>query len=494
MDTSKLTNLSYFPLKGEELQPLGIADVEETAMTTAQPTATPPDVTKVVILGKAEEYLYSFAAENWRDPSKIDTKCQDAKDVLWSLGGTFKGCALWVLGQICPCFPRREGDGLKDMTGNGTACANKAVEKEFDELERCALHQLQMLYPHKIYHPFLNLPENVENFVIAGEASDALKDDPMVEAFALKFQLPKTLASNHAEFADHQTHLDEIAKRLTEKGFAACQKRSVDGQSEESPLLILNPKTHLCAALIYDSKSKKICIHFRDTAGSGLWENGTGAANWRANFAQGMGLLPKIYRDADLLAYSLKAAFGAENLLLIGYSLGGGLVSFAALRYLLPAVGINAAAPSPCHQRFYEDSWEKFAHEGIRYLSLKDDILSRVLDNPLTGGILPSAYPQGAQAFVFDDKLIMPEIKTACCGLIKSQVKAHSIVELLLSMRATAIHAGWRTLEDYSGDCLQEFYAQRVAGELLSVVSQDFETEVPADSAVSSGEIVVAIA
>ena len=69
--------------------------------------------------------------------------------------------------------------------------------------------------------------------------------------------------------------------------------------------------------------------------------------DWGANLQQGVGALSAQHGQAIGLAEQLSRAVGADNVVLTGHSLGGGLASTASVATDLPAVTFNAAGVHP---------------------------------------------------------------------------------------------------------------------------------------------------
>jgi hypothetical protein len=88
-------------------------------------------------------------------------------------------------------------------------------------------------------------------------------------------------------------------------------------------------------AVMFTHKSTgKVVISFAGTADWG---------DWKTNFAQGLGLESEQYKKAIAIAHKAKQKFGANNVELVGHSLGGGLAAAAAMVNDIKATTFNAA-------------------------------------------------------------------------------------------------------------------------------------------------------
>jgi hypothetical protein len=350
---------------------------------------------------------------NWTDPRGIDSPFQDMRDVAQSTCSFFAS----IIKTIGAKFNHRTqlpGDGAI-LAAVSTLSASEEGRKLFREVIRLMANHIQLIYSE---YRTLSQPTQTSNFVKTGT-------DPLAvgnEMNSLRLCIPPECPAEDRE--DLQEKLDAFTHLLQRRGFVAYKDN----------LLILNPKTHFAVAMVYDETTGKICLHIRDTASDSFWERGS-AANWLADVQQGVGLMPDVYADGDMFAHCCAEIFGAENLQITGYSMGGGIAIFSGIRNRVPATAFNPAFVSPCHTRFFPEGWEAWAQKNIQVLSVDNDILSRRLDDPETGGILPSKIFPGIPVFLTE----AAKSETGMFSGLRNGIRAHYLSTLLFGLLNTAM-------------------------------------------------------
>lgn len=408
--------------------------------------------------GDMEEIL-----SQWRDPSKIDSCCRNTLDVIGSISIVAGQAALSFFRFLC-CLPRdcMPGDGVRSLNFKTDLPIFRSKMNEFGmviktsdgleispepsdvlhDLYRIVSNQYSFLCPSKTRTIWrISQPLKTDNFVVSPDEPrkklilgrmDPISDEH--EMSELKMRLPENFPCQDKRIRYNvNCNLAAASEWLGAFGFRAYK----------DSMLILKPEAHVCIALFYDEKSEKIFVHFRDTATNDFWEKNCGKSNWRANFAQGVGLVPKAYAEADRFVYALKSAL--EPLLgeyedlpleLVGYSMGGGLAFFTAARNLIPATGINPAALALCfHSRFFAKGWEEFMSKNTRVIASSGDLLSQKVDNPETGGLLPTKMTKNTKVFVIPTETIDHELAAArCCGGLKKAEHAHYLPPMKIAL------------------------------------------------------------
>lgn len=117
-------------------------------------------------------------------------------------------------------------------------------------------------------------------------------------------------------------------------------------------------------------------------------------ADWIQNLKQGVGLPAEQYDQAITLAQQASQAFGTENIVFDGHSLGGGLASTAALAVDgSTAVTFNAAGVSPATMlRLGLNPLDKNqADDRIRRYNVENEVLSGLQEDSFLSGIVPDA-------------------------------------------------------------------------------------------------------
>lgn len=409
-----------------------LADGREFSDSKAAQQQTPPLTPRITPAPTGDELRPYVFNEGWADPAQRISCLRKGINIFKSLGISLGGMLHLLYLRLCCCMPPLNGDHI--ITTPALALPDDVLLEQ----TRILINHSELLWPNDRTEDrkAITLPKFTENFLAGADtACDETPADDH-DGAAISLQLPAQCVAHLKEqfkdgrIADEKIerinkNLSEIARGLEESGFIAYK----------NGMLLLHPKAHVCCALIYDERLQKIFLHFRDTASNDFWEKGCGKHNWRANFGQGLGLLPKAYSVADMLVYNLKQALEDVEVTVVGYSMGGGLAIFSALRNSMKAIGINPAFPSKMHRRFYPEGWEERARDNICAISTSNDLLSRVADNPATGGILPTQFPAGAQFFTIDG----PEQRDIgyCCKRFKESLEAHFIPNLV----AAYLHA-----------------------------------------------------
>lgn len=117
-------------------------------------------------------------------------------------------------------------------------------------------------------------------------------------------------------------------------------------------------------------------------------------ADWIQNLKQGVGLPAEQYEQAVTLAQQAAQAFGTENVVFTGHSLGGGLASTAALAVdNSTAVTFNAAGVSPATMaRLGLNPLDKdLADDRIRRYNVENEVLTGLQEDSYLSGVLPDA-------------------------------------------------------------------------------------------------------
>ncbi|MDR2341055.1 MAG: hypothetical protein LBD72_01850 [Puniceicoccales bacterium] len=312
--------------------------------------------------------------KDWTNPAAGITLGDNVLNVVQSLGKVFWAVTTSIIGADTP------GDGAVVRPAE-TLLRNPNGVQELLKYTRLAANQLSLIYAE---YKHLVLPYGTKNFILLGPP---IPNAPQQNE--LNLSLPAGCDIEDREAI--QRKLDEFSEILRRAGYVA----SMDGR------IILNPGTHFAVALVYDELLKRICIHFRDTASDGFWESGSGV-NWAADISQGLGLMPDVYADGDMFVRGCVEIFGPEMLQIVGYSMGGGIGIFAGIRNFVKVLALNSAFLSPLHERFFPENWQQFAADNVRVISVANDILSSIMDNPMTGGILPTALQRGVLCYTTD--------------------------------------------------------------------------------------------
>ncbi|MDR1456559.1 MAG: hypothetical protein LBI34_00635 [Puniceicoccales bacterium] len=309
---------------------------------------------------------------------------------------------------------RTHGDGAITSPA-ATLLTTPAGRDLLKKYIRLVSNHLQIIYSE--YH-LITQPRETSNFIVP----ETLSVTSAAEQNELQLQLPEQCSIRNR--AAVQERLDEFAALLRQRGFVAYKDSHI----------ILNPKTHFAVAMIYDETLGKICLHIRDTASDAFWEDGSWV-NWMADIGQGLGLMPPVYADGDMFVRGCVEIFGAGNLQITGYSMGGGIGMFAGVRNSVPAVLYNPAFLSPNQLQFFPTDWKIFAQEHIQVISTSNDLLSRGIDNPDTGGLLPTGLFEGAQVYTTDPA---DGARGPASGL-RNAVSGHFLSTLLFGLMRTAL-------------------------------------------------------
>jgi hypothetical protein len=338
---------------------------------------------------------FSYAVEQqfrermaaWINPGKVDSISRNLCDILLALRAVRHGIACWLLSCLCPCLccsPRGDEtvpvDGL-EILRSGT----EEQKRRLAQLFRLTVNQYLLISAEWGKRRGLHQPSGTENFLAGGRDLGEGKSE-------LQLRLPDGLRNAGGPSAGGgrtawETKLAVLGQLLRDRVFVAYG----------NGLLILQPEIHTACGVIFDTDLNKIVVHIRDTASDSFWEPGT-VANWGADIRQGAGLVPKVYAETDFLVYGLVEIFGRENVWVTGHSMGGGIALFCGGRNLCFAVGLNPALLSPHNARFFPAGWGRHAAEGNFWVVRCDnDVVSAVLDNPETGGLLPSQYLAGTR-------------------------------------------------------------------------------------------------
>ncbi|HUF80528.1 MAG TPA: Mbeg1-like protein [Burkholderiales bacterium] len=118
-------------------------------------------------------------------------------------------------------------------------------------------------------------------------------------------------------------------------GWKPVDPKSVKGLEKA----IFNDSTTNFGARLFESPDGRMALAFKGT-------DPTSMADLEADAHQGFGGVPVQYQQADELAANVAAVYGAENVQLVGHSLGGGLASYAGLRNGLAVKSFNGAGLS----------------------------------------------------------------------------------------------------------------------------------------------------
>jgi hypothetical protein len=346
---------------------------------------------------------------------------RDGESWLRNMGDTFLsfvkflgGIGRTILSCIWPWYVPR-GDGARVIPG--PELLNTEPDKFRNIFRNVENHSLLLTAEQGKLGGGLRQPAGTINFVTPGLEARGKEQN------YLQLRLPDGVPGHLLMGTRDATNalLGTFTQKLRDLGFVAYK----------DSLLLLHPPSHMACAIIYDQVQQKLVIHFRDTASDGFWEDGSGA-NWATNIMQGMGLEPDTYAMADYITHAMTQIFRKEAMQLVGYSMGGGMAFFCGLRYLIPAIGLNSAAPSLSHGRFYHPGWRTFAAEdgggNMVLVGCANDRLSGKLDNPIHGGVLPTGFPAGMCYHPF------PSVGPSPC----SAIKAHYLSELLRRITGVA--------------------------------------------------------
>ncbi|MDR2677399.1 MAG: hypothetical protein LBB26_02440 [Puniceicoccales bacterium] len=372
---------------------------------------------------------------HWRNPAKTDSVAREVWNVFQSTVTMLELIATRVVGK------GSRGDGVVTHPA-AMLLATPAGREMLIEYIRLCSNQLQIICAE---FRSIAQPLRTFNFVV----SETLPIPGDLEQNELQLKLPEQCAVENR--AETQRKLNEFAALLRQRGFVAYKDSHI----------LLNPRTHFAVAMIYDKDTEKICLHIRDTASDGFWERGSWV-NWVADLQQGVGLVPEVYALGDMFVRGCVEIFGPENLQLSGYSMGGGIGIFAGARNFVPAVVFNPAFLSPHHVRFLPDGWRDFAKEHIQVLSVSNDVLSRQLDNPETGGIFPTELFEGAQVYVTDPA----DEARGLASELRNSIHGHYLSVLLFGLLRTAMQDpelckyAWQTLIELPQEVQAAFVRQ----------------------------------
>ncbi|MDR1438214.1 MAG: hypothetical protein LBI69_04120 [Puniceicoccales bacterium] len=343
--------------------------------------------------------------KSWVDPRTIDSPLQDAWDVVRSIFLTLCGIGKEIFFKIFQFF-RRTGDNVT-ITPTETLLNSPETREIFFRNIRLATNHLQILAAE---YQRLSLPLGTDNF-IRWTGSDDIH-----EQSRLNLALPKNFPATGDPRRTIKARLKVLNDLLVEKGFVAFKEGKI----------ILHLHSHFACAFLYDDALKKICIHMRDTASDRFWEAGS-SVNWLANFKQQMGIIPDVYAMGDLFVHCCAEVLGRDNLLITGYSMGGGIAFFSGVRNRVPAIGFNPAFLSKYHNQCFPDGWEEWVKENISSLSTSNDILSQCIDNPRTGGISPTCLPEGITVY-------LTQSARSRWGKIFDSLRGHYLSEITYGM------------------------------------------------------------
>ncbi|MDR0428673.1 MAG: hypothetical protein LBG86_01400 [Puniceicoccales bacterium] len=345
----------------------------------------------------------------WNDPRTIDSGLHDAWDVIRSIFSTVYLMARSFFSKIFPALHTRGDDVNIVQTVNllNGAGSTEETRQFFYKNLRLISNHAQIIYGE---YRHLCPPLETINFI------DVRGEDDENEQQSLRLRLPESFAQrneNGENMGEMVTHFGEY---LSREGFVAYKNGAI----------LLHPASHFAAALLYDMQLKKVCIHVRDTASDSFWENGS-SINWLANFMQQMGMVPHVYAMGDLFIYCCAQIFGRENLVLTGYSMGGGIAIFCGMRYQIQTVGLNAAFPSKYHDRYFSETSQQWSKNNLCVFATSNDILSQYIDNPATGGLSPTRLPNGTTVY------ITPSARSRF-GRIFDAIRGHYLSEILMGM------------------------------------------------------------
>jgi hypothetical protein len=269
---------------------------------------------------------------------------------------------------ICPLFLPR-GDGAR-ISPARTLLATPGGRERFKRILRQTSNHLQILCAE---YQSITQPPGTFNFLERGTAPIAGE----IDQYEVRLVLPAQCAVG--DRAAVQRRLDEFSMLLREQGFVAYKDSHI----------LLNPRSHFGAVIFYDPKLGKFCVHIRDTASDRFWESGSWR-NWIADCRQGAGLLPEVYAIGNAFVNLCVQTLGAENILLTGYSMGGGIATFAGIRNSVEVLALNSAYLSPAQWGFFPDDWLTFADGHVQFVSTGNDMLSLGLDDPRGCRQMPS--------------------------------------------------------------------------------------------------------
>ncbi|GAA2743428.1 hypothetical protein GCM10009868_17160 [Terrabacter aerolatus] len=148
-------------------------------------------------------------------------------------------------------------------------------------------------------------------------------------------------------------------------------------------------------------------LHTRDGFDAAVYRNADGRyvlayagtttmSDWRTNAEQGVGLPSEQHLRAIHLAQDVSRSVGAENMVITGHSLGGGLASTASIATDVPAVTFNAAGVHPhtvAEAREQGGAAAAYSPDQIRNYHVRGEMLT-TLQNPL-GSFVDHAPPVG---------------------------------------------------------------------------------------------------
>lgn len=410
MDATYQTSLAQNPILVDGRE----SSTSRTALQQRTPRPT-EEVQGTVATRPSASYAFN---EGWTDPARQISCLRKGINVVKSLGISLGGMLHLLYLRLCCCLPPLQDD--KAIT---TRASYLPREGRFEHT-RILLNHSELLWPNDRTdnRKAITQPPLTENFLLGAQRSFEAPREPQSDEEQygkINLAMPPQCGADLKASKAIQNNFRELSRGLEEAGFVAYK----------NGMLLLHPKAHVCCALIYDKKLRKIFLHFRDTASNDFWEKNCGKHNWRANFGQGLGLLPRAYSVADMLVYNLKQAFAGIDFTVVGYSMGGGLAIFSALRNSTKAIGINPAFPSKMHKRFYPAGWAELAPDNISAISTSNDLLSRVADNPATGGILPTQFPAGSKFYIIDGP--KQEEMGCLCRQFKESLEAHFIPNLV---------------------------------------------------------------
>jgi RHS repeat-associated protein len=169
-----------------------------------------------------------------------------------------------------------------------------------------------------------------------------------------------TVKSESAELAEMASCAYSVDCPGTNSGW---NKVTPDGFSESD---FINADTGFKSALF--QKGDRYVLAFAGTDGLSDW------GDIKANITQALGMDTKQYNQAIGLATKLSDALGAENLVITGHSLGGGLASAASLATGIRAETFNAAGLNSSTAKQYKLDMKKAETLITAHYTMNDEL------------------------------------------------------------------------------------------------------------------------
>lgn len=269
----------------------------------------------------------------------------------------------------------------------------------------------------------------------------AYANSPVV---ALDAKLPDPLTdtgfSRDASGTDPQWTLDTDLAELSKDVYGGAGRGEIgDGKwtavdpadlrkANIHPEDLVDPDTGFQAA-VYADEDGRVVVAFAGT-------DTTSIEDWINNAQQGGGLDSAQYNQAIALAEKVTTAFGQQNVVFTGHSLGGGLATAASLATGSTAVTFNSAGVGPetlDQLNLSHSVASRIAGDGqVRRYNVENDILTNAQEGSGLGNLLPGGTSPLPDALGYEITLENP-------NTFEDAVRAHGTGSVLDAIRSRDI-------------------------------------------------------